>query len=112
MSVLDRYDEQAANLTSVTSQFASTQQALQELQAEFGDQAHEQVKLKAQLESAQTQHSQLQAARDVEVGNLAQQLVKLQQSVQQLQVSNQHTTLAYRTRQCCNMAGNICLIHS
>ena len=95
---LDRYDEQAANLTSVTSQFASTQQALQELQAEFGDQAHEQVKLKTQLESAQSEHSHLQAARDAEIGSLAQQLAELHQSVEQLQVGNWHTTIAYCTR--------------
>lgn len=85
--LLGRYDEQAAKLASVTSQFASTQQALQEVQAEFGIKRHEQNQLKVQLESAQSQHVKLQAAKDAEVGDLAQQLAESQQSVQQLQVS-------------------------
>jgi len=67
-----RHDEQATHAASITEQFGNTQQALQELQAEFADQQHEQSGLKAQ-------HS--------EVGKLTEQLSGAGSSVQDLQVS-------------------------
>ena len=61
---------------------------LEGLQADFADQADEQVQLKTQLESAHSQHSELQAAKSSEVASLAQQLAEHQDSAKTLQVSN------------------------
>lgn len=73
-------------MASVTSQLTSAQQALQELQAEFGTQSQEQSRLKAQLEVAQSRHTELEAAKSSEAKQLAQQLAVLQQSVESLKV--------------------------
>ena len=84
-----RHDEQAAHLASVTDQFGNTQQALQELQAEFADQSHEHTDLHAQLASSQALHAELQALHRVqaaEVVKLNQQLSTVQSSNQDLQV--------------------------
>lgn len=61
---------------------------LEGLQADFADQANEQIQLKTQLESAHSQHSELQAAKSAEVDGLAQQLTEHQESAKALQVSN------------------------
>ncbi len=85
-----RHDEQATHAASITEQFGNTQQALQELQAEFADQQHEQSGLKAQLEMSKQMHAELQAlhtARHSEVGKLTEQLSGAGSSVQDLQVS-------------------------
>ena len=84
-----RHDEQAAHLASVTDQFGNTQQALQELQAEFADQSHERTDLQAELASFNTLHAELQALHEVqaaEVQKLNQQLSTVQSSSKDLQV--------------------------
>lgn len=84
-----RHDEQAAHLASVTDQFGNTQQALQELQAEFADQSHERSDLQTQLRSSKTLYAELQAlhkAQAAEVLKLNQQLSTVQSSSEDLQV--------------------------
>ena len=80
-----RHDEQAAHLGSVTDQFGNTQQALQELQAEFADQSHERIDLQAQLASFNALHAELQALDKVQ----AAELLKLNQQLSTVQASNQ-----------------------
>lgn len=85
-----RHDEQAAHVASITEQFGNTQQALQELQAEYADQQHEQSTLKAQLEMSKQLHAELQVlqnAQHSEVVQLTEQLSSAGNSVQDLQVS-------------------------
>ena len=85
-----RHDEQATHAASITEQFGNTQQALQELQAEFADQQHEQNNLKAQLEASKQLHAELQVlhtAQHSEVVKLTEQLSSAGESVQDLQVS-------------------------
>ena len=87
--LLCRYDEQAAHLASVTTQFGSTQQALQELQAEFADQSHERTNLQAQLTSLQGLHAELQTlhnAQAAQVQSLSEQLSTTKSSSKELQV--------------------------
>lgn len=84
-----RHDEQAAHAASITEQFGNTQQALQELQAEFADQQHEQIDLKAQLETSKQLHAELQVlhtAQHSEIVKLTEQLSGAGTSVQDLQV--------------------------
>lgn len=84
-----RHDEQATHLASVTDQCGNTQQALQELQAEFADQTHERTALQAQVASAKALHAELEALHTVqaaEVVNLNQQLSRVQSSHADLQV--------------------------
>ena len=86
-----RHDEQAAHVASITEQFGNTQQALQELQAEFADQQHEQSNLKAQLEASKQLHAELQVlhtAQHCEVVKLTEQVSGAGNSVQDLQVSS------------------------
>lgn len=76
-------------MASVTDQFGNTQQALQELQAEFADQSHERTDLQAQLTASQTLQSELKALHEVqtaEVQKLNQQLFQVQSSSEDLQV--------------------------
>ncbi len=89
-SLVCRHDEQAAHVASVTEQFGNTQQALQELQAEFADQQHEQSNLKAQLEASKKLHAELQVlhtAQHSEVVKLTERLSGAGNSIQDLQVS-------------------------
>lgn len=85
MLCFHRHDEQAAHLGSVTDQFGNTQQALQELQAEFADQSHERTDLQAQLASFNALHAELQALHKVQ----AAELLKLNQQLSTVQASNQ-----------------------
>ena len=85
-----RHDEQATHAASITEQFGNTQQALQELQAEFADQQHEQSNLKAQLETSKQLHAELQVlhtAQHSEIIELTGQLSGADKSVQDLHVS-------------------------
>ena len=84
-----RHDEQATHAASITEQFGNTQQALQELQAEFADQQHEQSNLKGQLETSKQLHAELQVlhtAQHSKAVNLNEQLAGAGTSVQDLQV--------------------------
>ena len=76
-------------MASVTDQFGNTQQALQELQAEFAEQSHERTDLQDQLALSKALHAELQALHKVqadEVVQLNQKLFKVQSSNRDLQV--------------------------
>ena len=84
-----RHDEQATHAASITEQFGNTQQALQELQAEFADQQHEQSNLKGQLKTSKQLHAELHVlhtAQHSEAVKLNEQLAGAGTSVQDLQV--------------------------
>ena len=84
-----RHDEQAAHAASINEQFGNTQQALQELQAEFADQQHAQSDIKTQLELSRQLHAELLAlhtAQSSELVELTQQLSSAKDLAQDLQV--------------------------
>ena len=117
-----RYDEQAAHVASVTDQFGNTQQALQELQAEFADQQHEQVDLKAQVQASKAVHVELQslhATQTSEVLRLSEQLTNTNGSAQDLQVITQHAKCVHQLiasarhpTLCAVMAASCTLLHA
>ena len=112
-SVSCRHDERAAHVASLTEQFGNTQQALQELQAEFADQQHAQTESKTQLESSRQLHGELQAlhtAQSSEVVELTQQLSSANGAARDLQV---HSCLQCICEQAVRMlhkhaASNVC----
>ena len=126
-----RHDEQVAHAASITEQFGNTQQALQELQAEFADQQHEQNNLKAQLEISKQLHAELQGlhtAQHSEVVKLTEQLSGADKAVQNLQVFPFAVYLMFPgiviasvccqcddtvqpNGQLCRPAGSACLLH-
>lgn len=91
-------------MASITDQFGNTQQALQELQAEFADQSHEHTDLQAQLTSSKALHAELQALHKVQAASV----LKLNQQLSTVQSSNQDFQVFYfMAMQCHNRIAHV-----